>query len=76
METLQRKVTISISLPEMLRDGAKQAAFDDNRSVSSLISGLLQAYLEKEEYLHRHYCPLRGGHYERNPQIHLKFPPP
>ncbi len=44
-------VSCSISLPAALRDAARQAAYDDNRSLSGLVSGLLRTHLEREGYL-------------------------
>lgn len=46
-----RTTNVSISLPPSLRDAARQAAFDDNRSFSSLVARLLSQYLQKEGYL-------------------------
>lgn len=46
-----RTVNVSISLPPHLRDAARQAAFDDNRSMSSLVAWLLQHHLSAEGYL-------------------------
>ena len=44
-------VNLSVSLPQDLRDAARQAAFDDNRSVSSLIATVLKNHLSNEGYL-------------------------
>lgn len=44
-------VNLSVSIPQDLRDVARQAAFDDNRSVSSLVTCALQRYLGAEGYL-------------------------
>lgn len=46
-----RTTNVSISLPPALRDAARQAAFDDNRSLSSLVARLLSQHLQKEGYL-------------------------
>lgn len=46
-----RTINVSISLPPALREAARQAAFDDNRSFSSLVARLLNQYLQKEGYL-------------------------
>ncbi len=47
----RQTVNISISLPRGIREQARQAAFDDNRSLSSLVSSLLRAYLCAEGYI-------------------------
>lgn len=47
----QRTTNVSISLPQPLRDAARQAAFDDNRSFSSLVAWLLKEHLQREGYL-------------------------
>lgn len=44
-------VNLSVSLPPHLREMARQAAFDDNRSVSSLVACALQNHLRREGYL-------------------------
>jgi hypothetical protein len=44
-------VNLSVSLPPHLREVARQAAFDDNRSVSSLVACALQNHLRREGYL-------------------------
>ena len=46
-------VNLSVSLPQDLRDAARQAAFDDNRSLSSLIASALKGQLLAEGYLTR-----------------------
>ena len=45
-----KKVNISITLPWSLRAQIRQAAIDDNRSVSSLVSNLVKTYLHREGY--------------------------
>ena len=42
-------LTVSVSLD--LRDAARRAAFDDNRSVSSLVARVLTDHLRDEGYL-------------------------
>ncbi|QYY34939.1 hypothetical protein [Ruficoccus sp. ZRK36] len=44
-------VNLSVSLSPQLREVARQAAFDDNRSVSSLVVCALQDHLRREGYL-------------------------
>ncbi|MBC2594220.1 hypothetical protein H5P28_08085 [Ruficoccus amylovorans] len=44
-------VNVSVSLPPHLREIARQAAFDDNRSVSSLVACALKKHLRSEGYL-------------------------
>ena len=44
-------VNLSVSLHPHLREVARQAAFDDNRSVSSLVACALQNHLRREGYL-------------------------
>ncbi len=55
MSTMKKQsrhhVNLSVSLPQDLRDAARQAAFDDNRSVSSLIATVLKGHLSDEGYL-------------------------
>ncbi|MBN2068371.1 MAG: hypothetical protein JW739_01930 [Opitutales bacterium] len=51
MKTTQKRISLSISLPLELRDAARQAAFDDNRSLSGLIAALLLDYVQREQYL-------------------------
>jgi hypothetical protein len=53
MNTTDRspRVNCSISLPYAVRESARQAAFDDNRSLSGLITRLLQRHLAAEGYL-------------------------
>lgn len=46
-----QKISISISLPQDLRDLGRQAAFDDNRPLSSLIAVLLEEHLLREGYI-------------------------
>lgn len=48
------RISISVSLPEPVRDAARQAAFDDNRPLSGLINLLLEDYLAREGYLRDH----------------------
>ncbi len=57
------KVNVSVSLPPHVRDSARQAAFDDNRPLSSLITVLLEDFLEAEGYLDttRQNRPSRRG---------------
>ncbi len=42
---------LSVSLPGELLELLRQAAFDDNRSVSSLVTSLVQSHLDREGYL-------------------------
>ena len=58
---------LSVSLPGDLLEGLRQAAFDDNRSVSSLVTSLVQGHLEREGYLRN---PFTG---RRVRQAHLDF---
>lgn len=50
-------VSVSVSLPRGLRDRARRAAFQDNRSLSSLVQTLLVRHLgeqaEKEQLVER-----------------------
>lgn len=41
---------VSVSLPAEMQEQLRQAAFDDNRSVSSLVTALVDAYLTREGY--------------------------
>lgn len=54
-----RSINVSISLPPSLRDAARQAAFDDNRSFSSLVAWLLSQHLQKEGYLEERRASFR-----------------
>ncbi|MBK1859482.1 hypothetical protein [Cerasicoccus arenae] len=47
----KRTVNVSISLPKSLRDAARNAAVDDQRSVSSLVASLLKDHLCAEGYI-------------------------
>jgi len=52
MKTIAKStVNLSISLPPSLRDAARKAAVEDQRSVSSLIASLLKDHLCAEGYL-------------------------
>jgi hypothetical protein len=42
--------SVSVSLPATMQEQLRQAAFDDNRSVSSLVTALVDAYLTREGY--------------------------
>lgn len=44
-------VNVSISLPQTLRDAARQAAVEDQRTMSSLVASLLKDHLCAEGYL-------------------------
>jgi hypothetical protein len=52
--TMKRQVrhstNMSVSLPAQMQQQLRQAAFDDNRSVSSLVAALVDAYLTREGY--------------------------
>jgi|GEM_PF-2747593 len=54
MNTMKRRASrasnVSISIPLDMREVLQQAAYDDNRSVSSLISALVNSYLVREGY--------------------------
>lgn len=41
---------MSVSLPIEMQQQLRQAAFDDNRSASSLVAALVDAYLTREGY--------------------------
>ena len=41
---------MSVSLPAQMQEQLRQAAYDDNRSVSSLVAALVDAYLVREGY--------------------------
>jgi len=43
--------TMSVSMPEDVRVALQQFAHDDNRSVSSIVSGQMRQLLEREGYL-------------------------
>lgn len=47
----KQQVTVSMSMPKRMRALARQAAYDDNRSLSSLFNVLVKKYLEQEGYL-------------------------
>ncbi|WP_309395948.1 hypothetical protein [Cerasicoccus maritimus] len=52
MKTLNNTtVNLSISITPILRDAARQAASEDQRSLSSLIASLLKEHLCAEGYL-------------------------
>lgn len=51
MKPSRQTVNTSISLPRDICHHARQAAFDDNRSLSSLISRLLRDHLMASGYL-------------------------
>jgi post-segregation antitoxin (ccd killing protein) len=55
-------VNLSVSLPPHLREVARQAAFDDNRSVSSLVACALQNHLRREGYLDAAGTPSPARH--------------
>ncbi len=42
---------LSVSLPADLLQLLRQAAYDDNRSVSSLVTALVRNHLDREGYL-------------------------
>ncbi|MFA5257602.1 MAG: hypothetical protein WC360_05570 [Opitutales bacterium] len=42
---------ISVSLPAEMHEVLRLAALDDNRSVSSLVTALVDTYLRREGYL-------------------------
>lgn len=66
MKTTQKRISLSISLPLELRDAARQAAFDDNRSLSGLIAALLLDYVQREQYL----PPVRKSADEPSSELH------
>lgn len=47
---------LSVSLPGELLELLRQAAFDDNRTVSSLVAALVRGHLDREGYL-KTTCP-------------------
>mgnify|MGYP003830976549 CR=1 FL=1 len=47
----RRSTNLSISLPSEMQEVLRQAAFDDNRTVSSLIAALVDSYLIREGYI-------------------------
>ena len=47
---LRHSTSISVSLPIEMQEQLRQAAFDDNRSASSLVAALVDAYLTREGY--------------------------
>ena len=55
MFTMKRKYrnvkSLSVSLPEQMLNALHQAAFDDNRSVSSLVAAVVNCYLRQEGYM-------------------------
>ena len=51
MKSFTRHSTnISVSLPGEMQEKLRQAAHDDNRSVSSLVTALVDAYLVREGF--------------------------
>jgi hypothetical protein len=42
--------SLSVSLPVEMQEQLRLAAYDDNRSVSSLVTALVDAYLTREGY--------------------------
>jgi|WetSurMetagenome_2_1015567.scaffolds.fasta_scaffold738997_1 hypothetical protein len=50
MKGMIRTTNISVSLPGEMQEKLRQAAKDDNRSVSSLVTALVDAYLIREGY--------------------------
>ncbi len=60
MKKQSRHVTLSISLPQDLREQARQAAFDDNVSLSSFVAQILRSYLASEAYLNNESSPHSG----------------
>lgn len=60
MQSTRKHVRLSVSLPQEVRDQIRQAAFDENVSVSAWISRRVRQHLQREAYLS---CPaslLRG----------------
>jgi hypothetical protein len=47
---LRHSTNISVSLPIEMQEQLRQAAHDDNRSASSLVAALVDAYLTREGY--------------------------
>jgi hypothetical protein len=47
---LRHATNMSVSLPAGMQEQLRRAAFDDNRSVSSLVAALVDAYLTREGY--------------------------
>lgn len=45
-------MNMSVSLPANMHDKLRQAACDDNRSVSSLVAAIVDAYLVREGYVY------------------------
>lgn len=58
-------VSLSVSMPQSLRDAARKAAVEDQRSVSSLIASLLKDHLCAEGYISPNLAPTerRKAHY-------------
>jgi hypothetical protein len=46
----RRSTNISVSLPGEMQEMLRRAAVDDNRSVSSLVTALVDSYLVREGY--------------------------
>jgi hypothetical protein len=60
-------VSVSVSLPSHVRDVARQAAFDDNRPLSGLITRLLEIHLIEQGYLEAPRRPLKSKSNSLNP---------
>lgn len=69
MKRTTRATTLSVSLPRELHEPARQAAFDDNRSLSSLITALLTQHLRREGYLPDHPTTAETSPRTRQPSL-------
>jgi len=47
---IRHSTNISVSLPGEMQEMLRRAALDDNRSVSSLVTALVDSYLVREGY--------------------------
>ncbi len=62
----RKSSNLSVSLPEDMQELLRRAAADDNRSVSSLVTALVGAYLIREGYMSAHH----GGEYVHSAPPH------
>ena len=70
----KKRLNISISMSRGLQDVARRAAFDDNRSLSSLVGALIKSYLQREGYIDQAGEPILTETSERPPlQTRLKL---
>lgn len=47
---IRHSINMSVSLPVQMQEQLRQAALDDNRSVSSLVAAIVDSYLIREGY--------------------------